>query len=345
MAKAFVLYRLPNQKEIQLIENKPKEYFNPDFIKNLKDEYFIITPFQIDSKTTAYSFPVDGRRIISKEEIINYEFLFSNKLQKGIKDTSSKLHQSKVVILRCKMENETYQKVVLSRVKKINRGEKSLQQIFLDLSKRYPSTLVYLLQLPNGQIWCGATPETLANYEEGQFKTMALAGTQSLDNKNPKDIAWEQKELDEQKWVQDNIEEKLMSNHLSFTKSKTYTSQAGHLAHIRTDFETSCNSKKATQLLLDLHPTPAVCGTPTEAAKKEILKTEAHKRLYYSGFLGLYTPHKFNVFVNLRCMLVDAKSFYLFVGGGLTKDSDPENEFLETENKAKVLEKIISDHH
>jgi len=345
MTKAFVLYRLSNQKEIQLIENKPKEYYNPDFIKTLKDEHFIITPFQIDSKTVAYSFPVDGRRTISKDELINYEFSFSNKLQKGIKETPSKLHQSKVVILRCMMENETYQKVVLSRVKKINRGEKSLEQIFLDLNNKYPSALVYMFQVPNGQIWCGATPETLASYEEGQLKTMALAGTQSLENKKPEDIVWQQKELDEQKWVQDNIEEKLRTNQLSFTKSKTYTSQAGHLAHIRTDFKTACNSKKATQLLLDLHPTSAVCGTPTADAKQEILKTEVHNRLYYSGFLGLYAPHKFNVFVNLRCMLVDAKNFYLFVGGGLTIDSDPELEWYETENKAKILEKIISDHH
>jgi isochorismate synthase len=113
------------------------------------------------------------------------------------------------------------------------------------------------------------------------------------------------------------------------------------LAHIRTDFTAKCNPTKASQLLIALHPTPAVCGTPTQGAKKEILKTEAHNRMYYSGFLGLFAPQKFNIFVNLRCMLVDADSFYLFVGGGLTKDSDPKAEWDETENKAGVLERVI----
>jgi len=341
MAQAFILYRLPNQKEIRIIESKPKEYYSFEFIKNLKDEHFIVAPFQIDSKTTAFAFPVGEKRLISEDELLSYDFNFSDKLQKGFVETTADVHQTKVGILRCKMKNGTYQKVVLSRVKKIKRGIKTLPQIFLDLSEKYPKAFVYLFQLPNGQIWCGATPETLANYEEGQFNTMALAGTQNLEDKKPEEVVWQQKELDEQKWVQENIEEKFESNQLGFTKSDTFTVQAGHLAHIRTDFTAKCNSEEAAQLLVDLHPTPAVCGTPTDDAKKEILQTEAHNRLYYSGFLGLYAPQKFHVFVNLRSMLVDAANFYLFVGGGLTKDSDPELEWLETENKAGVLEAIL----
>lgn len=343
MTNSFVLYRLPHQKEIQLIECKPKESYSFGFIENLKEEHFIIAPFHIDSKTTAYAFPAKEKRRLSEEELFAHDFNFFEKIQKGIVTTSSNLHQSKAGILRCKMKNGTYQKVVLSRVKKIKRKEKSLPQIFLELCKNYSTAFVYMFQLPNEQIWCGATPETLANYKKGQFKTMALAGTQRLEKRNIEEVIWGHKELDEQKWVQDNLDEKFKKNRISYTKSETYTSQAGHLVHIKTDFNASCSSEKATRLLLDLHPTPAVCGTPTEEAKKEILKTEAHNRLYYSGILGLYAPQNFNVFVNLRCMLVDAKNFYLFVGGGLTKDSDPELEWEETENKAQVLAQIISD--
>lgn len=341
MADSFVLYKLPNQKEIYLIESKPKESFNIEFLQSLKDEHFVLAPFQIDSKTAAFAFPADEKQIISDKELIQLDLSFSNKLQKGIEQSASKLYQSKIVILSCKIKNGTYQKVVLSRVSKMNREKKKLQQIFSELCKKHETAFVYLLQLPNGQIWCGATPETLANYEDGKFSTMAMAGTQSLDNRNPEKVLWEQKELDEQKWVQDNIEEKLKSSQLSYTKSDTYTSQAGPLVHLRTDFESQCDSKKATQLLLNLHPTPAVCGTPTEEARNEILNIEEHNRLYYSGFLGLYTPQKFNVFVNLRCMLVDSKHFYLFVGGGLTKDSDPKLEWEETENKARTLLEIL----
>jgi isochorismate synthase len=147
--------------------------------------------------------------------------------------------------------------------------------------------------------------------------------------------------LDEQKWVQNAIEDSFKKTKVSFSKSDPYTSQAGHLAHIKTDFTAKCSIKQASQFVINLHPTPAVCGTPKQETQNEIFQIEKHNRYYYSGYLGLYSPQQFNLFVNLRCMLIDPLYFYLFVGGGLTKDSDPLLEWQETENKAQTLSSII----
>jgi isochorismate synthase len=186
MPKSFVLFRFPNNEKVYIIESKANEFYNIESISSLADEHFVIAPFQVDSKTTVFAFPSMDKRKISEKEIMESDFDFSEKLIKGIVPTSSDLHQTKAGILRCKMKNGTYQKVVLSRVKKIKRGNKNLTEIFFDLCKKYKSAFIYLTQLPNGQIWCGASPETLASFEEGEFKTMALAGTQILEIKNQK---------------------------------------------------------------------------------------------------------------------------------------------------------------
>lgn len=337
MATSFALYKLPNQTQLYYLESRAKESYNIEFIKELKSPHFVIAPFQVDSKTPVFALPAKDVQIFNEEALMEYDFPFEERKAFGVNETPRKEHISKASILRCKMENESYHKIVLSRVKKVKRGNKSLQQIYLDLTKNYPSAFVYLLQLPNGQLWCGATPETLAQYEEGHFKTMALAGTQTLNSQQIQEVQWQEKELDEQQWVQDDIEMRFKKNKISFSKSEPHTIQAGHLAHIKTDYAAKCSSKKATQILADLHPTPAVCGTPTEETKKEIVHVESHKRQYYAGYLGLFAPQNFELFVNLRCMLIDKGNFHLFVGGGLTKDSDPELEWEETEEKAQTL--------
>ncbi len=87
-----------------------------------------------------------------------------------------------------------------------------------------------------------------------------------------------------------------------------------------------------------MHPTPAVCGMPQQAAYEYILQIEAHDRKFYTGFLG---PWQLNgqseLFVNLRCAEFNRTALHLFVGGGLTSSSFAESEWEETEYKSKTL--------
>ena len=47
------------------------------------------------------------------------------------------------------------------------------------------------------------------------------------------------------------------------------------------------------------------------------------------------------LFVNLRCMKIDANSATLFVGGGITIDSEPESEWEETQHKLQTMLQVI----
>ena len=155
------------------------------------------------------------------------------------------------------------------------------------------------------------------------------------------DVFWEKKEIEEQKFVSEyirNIFYKL--NITDYQQSKTYTKSAGNVFHLQTDFEFSSDKieNKLGEFIHELHPTPAVCGTPKEASLSYILKNETHNREYYSGFLGTVNMKaNTDLFVNLRCMKILPDRLALFVGGGLTKGSVPEKEWEETVLKTETL--------
>ena len=116
-------------------------------------------------------------------------------------------------------------------------------------------------------------------------------------------------------------------------------------------------------VIAKLHPTPAVCGLPKENAKQFILKNEDYKREYYTGFLGeinikqakTRNTNRRNVennaygsvktishlFVNLRCLQIKDNQALIYVGGGITKDSVPENEWEETVAKSKTVKNLL----
>ena len=91
-----------------------------------------------------------------------------------------------------------------------------------------------------------------------------------------------------------------------------------------------------------MHPTPAVCGLPKEAAKFFILQNEKYDRTYYSGFLGeINDDFDTELFVNLRCAKIEKNVAQIYVGGGITKESNPEKEWLETHLKTNTIKSIL----
>ena len=91
-----------------------------------------------------------------------------------------------------------------------------------------------------------------------------------------------------------------------------------------------------------MHPTPAVCGLPRDMAREFILENEKYNRSYYTGFLGeLNINQKTALFVNLRCMQIYDNKSVIYVGGGITKDSNSEKEWEETVSKSKTMKKVL----
>ncbi|MDJ0483176.1 chorismate-binding protein, partial [Rhodococcus pyridinivorans] len=88
----------------------------------------------------------------------------------------------------------------------------------------------------------------------------------------------------------------------------------------------------ALDLALAVHPTPAICGTPTAAARDLILATEGD-RGFYAGALGWCDAAGDGEWlVTIRCAVLDADGVGLtaYAGGGIVADSDPADELAET---------------
>ncbi|HFC00905.1 MAG TPA: isochorismate synthase, partial [Phaeodactylibacter sp.] len=233
---------------------------------------------------------------------------------------------------------------IYSRIKKTNLPDHfDVFDFFEKIKNAYPRAMVYLVHLPDGGLWLGASPEKLLKYKNGIGETVALAGTQKLLDKNNIDnLTWGAKEIEEHRMVADYISQKIKKHHLPITQqSRPYSSQAGAVAHLKQRFEFEITKKQLPDFIQDLHPTPAICGLPKEKALDLIYATEPHARQYYAGYLGMVEKDAVDFYVNLRCMKINNNKATLFVGGGITADSDPKKEWEETELKAKTLLNVV----
>lgn len=87
-----------------------------------------------------------------------------------------------------------------------------------------------------------------------------------------------------------------------------------------------------------LHPTPAVCGTPTGLARDLIAELEPHDRGYYSGLVGWTDADGDGEWVvTIRCAEVCDRTVRVFAGAGIVAGSDPAAELAETSAKFRTL--------
>jgi isochorismate synthase len=224
---------------------------------------------------------------------------------------------------------------------------------FAELSEKYPRAFVSLVSVPGVGTWLGASPEVLAEVTaDGQFHTMALAGTQPLvPGTRPQEAIWRQKEIEEQALVARYIVSCFKQLRLrEYHETGPRTVAAGQLLHLRTDFEVDLHNvpnaaSLGTDMLRLLHPTSAVGGMPKTAALAFLQRHEGYDRAYYSGFLGpvnVEAPGLARLFVNLRCFQLRPTEAIIYAGTGLTIDSDPTREWQETQMKMQTVGAVLS---
>ncbi len=223
---------------------------------------------------------------------------------------------------------------------------------FAELSQQYPRAFVSLVSVPGVGTWLGASPEVLAEVTaDGQFRTMALAGTQPLTpGLLPQAAIWRQKEIEEQALVARYIVSCFKQLRLrEYHETGPRTVDAGQVLHLRTDFEVDLQNVPSpaslgTDMLRLLHPTSAVGGMPKVPALAFLQQHEGYDRAYYSGFLGpvnVVAPGISRLFVNLRCLQLRATEAVLYAGTGLTIDSDPAREWQETQMKMQTISAVL----
>jgi isochorismate synthase len=336
----FVIYKKPNTQLIKgLFQNDSKLNLSD----NLSETGFVFTSFDGINKIVI---PKNSSQEITIEFIPQTVPLIP-KIESQIDEYAKNNFEFIVSKAINEIENGTFSKVVLSRKEVIELPNFDLSALFVKLANAYPTAFAYCWFHPEIGLWMGATPETLLKVNGNIFQTVALAGTQLYEGSE--EVLWQNKEKEEQQFVTDYIVDSLSNSVSEVQISTPKTIKAGNLLHLKTSIQGIIDKKtNLNNLVLLLHPTPAVGGLPKLSAINFINENEGYNREYYAGYLGEINYNDncdSDLYVNLRCMQVqneiENSSAHLYIGCGITKSSIPEKEWFETVNKAMTLKNVI----
>ncbi|MGI9527482.1 MAG: chorismate-binding protein [Weeksellaceae bacterium] len=315
---SFVLFKLPNQTKIQLWE-LDEEYKG--------ENQFIFNSFDNQTK---YLLNAKSNKDFSLEELNNLSLNIQFKPDSSLPHVLSKEeYLNKAEDFIGKLKDETFDKIILSRVKLDNKPENIIQK-FKYLCEKYPTAWVYLFH-HHQETWLGASPERLLESSSEGLKTVALAATKSKSENRE----WTAKEYKEHDVVVDYIVKQFKPE--AIEKNGPYTIDLGEIQHLKTDIHIKDQSLALEEILANLHPTPAVCGMPKDETKAYILRNEGYNRSFYTGYFGIKTPEITSFYVNLRCAEIFQNHLAIYVGGGLIAASEAESEWNETELKSRAL--------
>ncbi|MVU80096.1 isochorismate synthase [Nocardia sp. ET3-3] len=220
------------------------------------------------------------------------------------------------------------------------------------LVTRHPRAAVYAVDLTPagrpGETLLGATPEVLVARRGRTVTLHPLAGTlprladPDADAAQARDLLASTKNREEHAYVIDWIRERLapICTELVIPEGPELlsTPQVWHLATpIRAELRDPATT--ALDLAVLLHPTPAVCGTPTDLALDAIADLEGD-RGFYAGAVGWCdATGDGNWYVAIRCaeLSADGRTLRAFAGGGIVAASDPESELHETTAKLRTF--------
>ncbi len=329
----FVCYKPPYHTAVTLLQQQDDtlRFFNPDM---QEQEGFIFAPFNANEPTVIIS----PNKVITS--LLPTQIPVKNKNISILEDTENEKQNHITLVSKAieQIKQGTFQKVVLSRKITLPFVANPFES-FTNILTHYPSAFCYLFYHPKIGTWLAATPEVLLYNTKNNFNTMALAGTQPFKEG---EVDWPSKECEEQQIVTDTILQQLQDYTYELEVSAPKTVQAGNIIHLCTLIKGKMKKGKTFPLIKQLHPTPAVCGYPTQNAKDFILKNEGYNREFYTGYCGRIAEDYQALYVNLRCMQITDNKTFIYVGGGITKDSIPEKEYQETQNKAQTMKHSIT---
>jgi isochorismate synthase len=238
------------------------------------------------------------------------------------------------------------EKVVLARSALLARNEGFDPASLLDaLRCSYPSCASFAVARP-GAVFLGAMPERLVRLQDRRVSCAVLAGS-APRGRSPEEDEDLGRRLRESK--------KEQAEHASVVRAVRATleehcsgldvPEAPHLLrlegiqHLETPIAATLRADgSVVELAGELHPTPAVAGSPRDAALSWLARNEDLDRGWYAGPVGFVNRNGGGEFcVALRSALLNEGKARLFAGAGIVTGSDPESELRETRLKLRVL--------
>jgi menaquinone-specific isochorismate synthase len=240
-----------------------------------------------------------------------------------------------------------FNKIVLARAQDLTADQPLHPLRMLNgLRQRFPDCYAFSFAQGKGPSFIGASPERLVRVSKGLLETEALAGSIRRGASASEDAALagvllrSEKDLREHRQVLDDIVARLRP--LGLTPEFGAAPQIRRLAnvqHLHSPVRAALpSSVDILDVLAAMHPTPAVGGSPRDAAVRRIRELEGFPRGLYAGAIGwLNARGGGEFFVGIRSALVEAAKARLYAGAGIVAGSAPEKEFAETELKFQAM--------
>ncbi len=244
------------------------------------------------------------------------------------------------------------EKVVLARDEVATSNSTiEIRPLLRSLQGEYPSTWLYLV---DGLV--GATPELLVRLNKTLVTSRVLAGTIRRTGDDERDLALagslakSSKDLEEHEYAVRSVAQALAPFASSTNVPETpFVLHLPNVMHLATDVTGVINESVAQidlfTLTAALHPSAAVCGTPTETARNVINEVESLNRGRYAGPVGWIDARGDGEFgIALRCgqLSQDRRSIRLFAGCGIVAGSDPAQELAESQAKLAPVKSALT---
>ena len=198
---------------------------------------------------------------------------------------------------------------------------------------------VYLFQPHAETTFLGAAPEILAELRRGRFRATAVAGSIPRGGSDDEDQQLALTLLESEK---DRIEHEFTAREMVAALTDRLSEMEveedprilalARIQHLETTITgLAAPGEDILSLVEALHPTPAVCGSPREAADPLIRAAEPFDRGWYAGPVGWFDLAGEGDFgPALRAAVGAARRWRLFAGAGIVEGSNPKAEWAET---------------
>lgn len=310
-----------------LIYNVLTETFSSHENLNEILEHEIEKIYQLESKLKEVT---SGKSIISFLEQSDDKIKWNKKVSDSINE----------------IKKNNIEKIVLSRRLKFDiKSELNWQMIYSDLDQKYPACTNFLIK-SGESIFFGSTPELLARFSGTQFFTEALAGsimrgeTSTEDARLENELLMSKKNKVEHDVVTDHIRTSLQNflEKIEIDENPT-VKKFSNIQHLQTNVKGILKQdSNIFDIITALFPTPAVCGIPKEKSLQLIKETEEFDRGLFSGLIGWFNCNGYGEFnVTIRSALINKNTLYTFAGCGIVEDSNPDDEFEETNLKLRPI--------
>ncbi|MFI5569756.1 isochorismate synthase [Streptomyces sp. NPDC051740] len=247
-----------------------------------------------------------------------------------------------------RMRAGEFDKVVLARTLELTSArEPDLPAMLRRLARHDPAGYTFAVPSGPGRTLIGASPELLVARRGGRLTANPLAGSAPRSGDLAEDVRRaaalleSEKDLHEHAVVVAAVREALapLCRSLEVPERPTLVRTAAmwHLSTTVTG-EVADPDVTALDLASALHPTPAVCGTPTDTARAVITESEPFDRGPYTGMVGWQDADGDGEWVvTIRCAEAEGRTLRLFAGAGVVAASTPEAETAETAAKFRTF--------